>query len=53
MRATLAIAELRLRECIAGRLLWLLPVVFAAALTCPLWIEAPSAIERSAQAGGG
>jgi hypothetical protein len=50
MRATLAIAELRLRECIAGRLLWLLPVVFAAALTCPLWIEAPTAIERSAQA---
>ena len=50
MGQVLALATLRFRECVAGRLVWLVALVFAACVGVGLWATAPGEAARSAQA---
>lgn len=50
MRRILAVADLRFRECVAARLLWLLPVAFVAGRLAAAWATGGTDAERAAMA---
>ena len=50
MNPMFAVAQMRFRAGVAGRLPWLIVLAFLTALTTPWWVGAPTVVEAAAQA---